>query len=109
LMKRNLRPFKHCASPHGEIEIAGVAVVETDPLADGDLFAGSAVRANRASGPETTFEIDPRRFVVGKHLEEFESADSRTAHDLIVDEYRGKCKLKSTVLMYIIPFYGEAS
>lgn len=80
LVKRYLRPLENRSRPHGEVEVAGVAMVKPEPLG---AFADAlrlAVRANGASGPETTLQINPRGLIVREHLEQLERADGGLRH-----------------------------
>ena len=87
LVQRNVRPAKDCPGADGEIEVAGVAVVEADALASADPIR-FAIGTYRAIGPQPAFEIDPRGIVRRERLEQLKSADAALAHVSIVAEYR---------------------
>lgn len=96
LVERDLGALENGSRADREIEVpTGVAAVEPS-LADGDTRFLPAVGTNRTVRPEPTFEIQPRRFVVGEQLEEFEGANGGLAHVSSVDDSR-------TGVKYIIP------
>ena len=54
-----------------------------DAILTGTGWAGDAFR------PETAFKVNAGRLFVGEHLEQFEGADGRTAHDDFSSELVG--------------------
>jgi hypothetical protein len=79
LMERDVRPLEDGSCTNREVKLAFVATMETS-LAWRDAVLTGAGWAGDALGPETAFEVDSRRFLIGKHLEQLEGADSRSAH-----------------------------
>lgn len=78
-VKRNVRPLKDRASPHGEVQRASVATIEA-VFADGDTFAGLASGTNNAVRPESGFEILPSRLLVGNEFKQLKGRYCAFAH-----------------------------
>lgn len=79
LMQRNVRALEDRAGANGEILLALVAAVIA-ALAGRDPIAETAVRAANAIRPEPSFEVDPRSFLIGKHLEKLEGRNGAAGH-----------------------------
>lgn len=79
LVKRNVGPLENRSRADGEVQLASVAAVVSS-LPHGDAGRRFALRTKRASGPETAFEVFPRRLFVRENLEQLESADSGLGH-----------------------------
>ena len=78
-VERDVRPLEDSAGAEREIKLALIAAMKAslarrDAILTGTSWAGNAFR------PETALKVDSRRFLIGKHLKQFEGADCRTAH-----------------------------
>lgn len=80
LVQRHLGPLEDRSGTNGEIEVAGVAVVEAGTLRTFTDPLRFTVRANRAIGPEMALQVDPRGFCVGNELHEGVGADGGFGH-----------------------------
>lgn len=69
-----MRPFKDCACPHCEVQLASVAAVKAI-LADCDSLFALAFGTGSAIRPETAFQILAGGRLVREHLKEFEGTD----------------------------------
>ena len=67
-VQRDFGPLEDRPGTDGEVEIAVVAVVETDALPSGDSVA-VAVWTGGAIRPDTAFQIRARRLFIGKEFE----------------------------------------
>ena len=89
LVQRNLRALENGVCANREIELAREAPIEPR-LARGARTKGRyavsrlAIGADRAIGPETTFEVGPRRLLIGKQREQLKCADGGFAHGLVI-------------------------
>ena len=79
LVQRDVTALEDRASTDREVKLALIAAVEAS-LAWSDAVLTGTGWASDALRPETALKVGSRRLFVGKHLEQFEGADSRTAH-----------------------------
>ena len=79
LVQRNVRPLENCAGADREVLFALIATIETF-LAGRDPLAKSANWAARSIRPKATFKVDPRRPLVGEHLEKLEGGNRALGH-----------------------------
>ena len=99
-MKRNMRPLEDGASADREVQLAGIATIEST-LPSGDSLLALAGRAGNAILPEPGFEIQPGGFRVGVHLKQLKRAYCAFAHGLNILYSRTLVK----GIKYIIPFH----
>jgi len=98
LVQGNVAALKDRACADREIELTGVAAVETT-LARGDVLFGFARRADNAVLPDAGFQKKPSRFRIGEHLEKLEGRNCAFAHGLNVLDSRTFVK----GVNYIVP------
>jgi hypothetical protein len=82
LMQRHMAALKDGSGPNREVLFAGVAAI-VSVLAHGDALARATNRAARAILPKPAFEIHPRGFLIGEHLEKLESGDGALGHQYL--------------------------
>jgi hypothetical protein len=70
-MQRDVRALENSPGAHREVFFALVTTIEAI-LARRDPFTKAAYRAFWAFRPKILFQIDARRLLVWKHLEQFE-------------------------------------
>ena len=71
--------FKDSARPNGEVQLAGIAAIETI-LAGRDSFFGFALRASDTVLPETPFKVFTGGWFVGEEAKKLKSAYGAFAH-----------------------------
>ena len=74
LMKRNMRPAEDRSSPHSEVQLAGVAPIETT-FARRYTLRGLAARAARAIRPQPILKVLAGAGFIREHLEKLEGAN----------------------------------
>jgi hypothetical protein len=79
LVKGDVRPLEDGSGTNREVKLAFVAAMEAS-FAGGDAILTGASWAGNAFRPETALKVDSRRFLIGKHLKQFEGADSGATH-----------------------------
>lgn len=79
LVQRNVRPLENRSGSHGEVLVALIAAIKPF-FARRHALAKSTNRAARPIRPKATFKIDPRRLLVGEHLEKLESGNRALGH-----------------------------
>lgn len=79
-VKRNMAPLENRPRADREVELTGVATVES-ARAPGDAIPGLALRALRTIRPETGFQVLTGAVFVREKLEQFEGADSGPTHE----------------------------
>ncbi len=102
-VQRNMRPLEDRSRADREVQLAGIAAVES-ALAGGDPLADFAGRADDAIHPETGLKVKTGGFLVGEHLEQLEGTDCAFAHVHIV-LYSPKGVKYFVVSAEIIPCY----
>ena len=97
-----MRPLKDRAGTDREVDLAGVAAVESDTGARCDPITCFASRARGTVRPQATFQVLPRGLFVREEFKQLEGAYGGLAHEPIILESLTERKLKKG-LMYIIP------
>lgn len=101
-VQRNMRALEYRTSANGEILLALIAAIIA-AFARRDAVCQATNWAARTVGPEPRFQIGPRAFLIRKHLEKLESADSQlVVHGLLL-VYGLTVRHKSEGVKYIIP------
>lgn len=78
-VKRDMRTLEDGSGTDCEVKLALIAAVKTS-LAGSNAVLSGASRAGDAFRPEARFKVEPRRGLIGEHLEQLEGADCGAAH-----------------------------
>ena len=79
LVQRNVRPLENRSGSNREVLFALIAAIKS-ARPNRNTFAKPTNRAARAIRPEAAFEINPRRLLVGEHLEKLEGRNCALGH-----------------------------